>query len=52
MILSVRLLVGEAAFTAWGWRVPFLASSVLLAVSLRLRLRLEESPAFSQLKRA
>jgi MFS family permease len=52
VILSVRLLVGEAAFTAWGWRVPFLASSVLLAVSLRLRLRLEESPAFSQLKRA
>jgi len=52
VILSVRLLVGEAAFTAWGWRVPFLASSLLLAVSLRLRLRLEESPAFSQLKRA
>ena len=52
VILGVRLLVGEAAFTAWGWRVPFLASSPLLALSLVLRLRLEESPAFSQLKLA
>ena len=50
VILSVRLRVGEAAFTAWGWRVPFLASSALLALSLFMRLRLEESPAFSQLK--
>jgi len=52
VILSVRLRVGEAAFTAWGWRVPFLASSVLLALSVFMRLRLEESPAFSQLKLA
>jgi MFS family permease len=52
VIISVRLLVGEAAFTAWGWRVPFLASSLLLALSLFMRLRLEESPAFSQLKLA
>jgi MFS family permease len=52
VVLSVRLLVGEAAFSAWGWRLPFLASSLLLAVTLLMRLRLEESPAFSQLKNA
>jgi len=52
VILSVRLLVGEEAFTAWGWRVPFLASSLLLTVSVLMRLRLEESPAFQHLKAA
>jgi MFS family permease len=52
VVLSVRLLVGEAVFTAWGWRLPFLVSGLLLAVTLQLRLRLEESPAFSHLKNA
>jgi MFS family permease len=51
VVLSVRVLVGEAAFSAWGWRLPFLASGLLLAVTLQMRLRLEESPAFSELRK-
>jgi MFS family permease len=45
-----RQWTGEAAFLAWGWRIPFLASSGLLAVSLWIRLSLTESPAFHALK--
>jgi metabolite-proton symporter len=40
--------VGDAAFFAWGWRVPFLASSVLVIVGLWMRLRLAETPAFAR----
>jgi MFS family permease len=50
IVLVTRTLLGEAAFQAWGWRVPFLASSVLLALSLWIRLRLSESPAFQKMK--
>jgi len=46
VILIVRGQVGEDAFKAWGWRVPFLVSAALLAVSLWIRLRLNESPVF------
>ena len=38
----------EAEFLAWGWRVPFLASALLVAVGLYVRLRLTETPAFRQ----
>ena len=38
-------------FRAWGWRIPFLGSSVLLAISLYIRLRMQESPAFQAMKR-
>ncbi len=44
--LATRTLTGEAAFAAWGWRVPFLCSCILLAVSVWFRLKLSESPAF------
>ena len=47
--LATRSAVGEAAFAAWGWRVPFLASAWLLAVSLWIRLKLSESPAFKRM---
>ncbi len=47
--LATRTLTGEAAFAAWGWRVPFLASAGLLAVSLWIRLKLAESPSFKAL---
>lgn len=47
--LITRLTLGEAAFNAWGWRVPFLASAVLLAVSVWFRLKLSESPVFQKM---
>ena len=50
VILGTRAVVGDAAFEDWGWRVPFLLSIVLLAVSIYIRLQLDESPAFSRLK--
>ena len=47
--LATRSLLGEAAFAAWGWRVPFLASAGLLAVSVWFRLKLSESPVFRRM---
>ena len=50
VILVCRVGVGDDAFKAWGWRIPFLTSVVLLAVSMYIRLKLEESPIFEQMK--
>lgn len=50
VILITRTLLGEDAFTVWGWRIPFLLSAVLLGVSLWLRTTLSESPAFVALQ--
>ena len=50
VILGVRLWLGEEAFGDWGWRIPFLVSILLLGVSLWIRLKLAESPAFSRMK--
>ena len=52
VILSVRSVLGEDAFAAWGWRVPFLISLGLLAISIWIRLKLNESPAFLRMKDA
>jgi MFS family permease len=49
VILLVRGQIGEDAFKAWGWRIPFLVSIALLAVSMWIRLRLNESPVFQQM---
>ncbi|MET0273963.1 MAG: MFS transporter, partial [Phenylobacterium sp.] len=49
VILAVRHVQGEEVFKAWGWRIPFLASSLLLMVSLWIRLRLNESPVFQKM---
>jgi metabolite-proton symporter len=46
----VQGLMSEAAFMAWGWRVPFLASAVLVGVGLFIRLKIMESPAFERVK--
>jgi MFS family permease len=46
----VQAITSEAAFMAWGWRVPFLASALLVGVGLFIRLRIMESPAFEQVK--
>jgi MFS family permease len=51
VILIVQNAVGESVFADWGWRIPFLLSAVLLAISLWIRLRLEESPLFRQIQR-
>ena len=50
MILIVRGIVGEDAFKEWGWRVPFILSLLLLAISYYIRVRLRESPLFAALK--
>jgi len=50
VILVTRTSIGEDAFTAWGWRIPFLVSSLLLAISVWIRLSLSESPAFQRMK--
>ena len=52
VIILVRTQVGEEAFKAWGWRIPFLVSAVLLAVSMWIRLKLNESPVFKAMKAA
>ena len=49
VILGCKMLLGEK-FDDWGWRIPFLLSSVLLAVSVYIRLQLAESPVFAQMK--
>lgn len=49
VILGARTLLGEATFSDWGWRVPFAVSVALLAISLWIRLRLEESPLFRRM---
>jgi len=50
VILGTRTLLGEAAFADWGWRLPFLLSVLLLAVSVWIRLSMNESPAFRRMK--
>ena len=42
--------LSDAAFQSWGWRVPFFASALLVAVGLYIRLKIEETPAFSELE--
>lgn len=50
VILPTRYLLGPDQFKAWGWRVPFLVSILLLAISLWIRLKLDESPEFKRMK--
>ena len=50
IIFATRKWLGEDGFNAWGWRVPFLMSAVLLAISVWMRAKLNESPAFAKLK--
>jgi MFS family permease len=49
LILGIRTAMGETAFADWGWRLPFLLSAILLAVSLWIRLKLNESPLFQKM---
>ncbi|MBB3910197.1 MFS transporter [Sphingomonas desiccabilis] len=50
IVIGTRFAVGEEAFASWGWRVPFLISIVLLAVSMWIRLQMSESPVFQRMK--
>jgi len=49
LILGIRTAMGDTTFGDWGWRVPFLLSAVLLAVSIWIRLKLSESPLFKRM---
>ncbi|RZV33259.1 MAG: MFS transporter [Sphingomonadaceae bacterium] len=50
VVLTCRFLIPEDDFVAWGWRVPFLLSIILLGISLWMRLKLSESPVFQAMK--
>ncbi len=50
VVIGLRTAMGEATFAAWGWRLPFLISMVLLAVSMWIRMQLSESPVFQKMK--
>lgn len=50
VILGTRTAMGEEAFADWGWRIPFIVSILLLAISVWIRLSMNESPAFQKMK--
>jgi MFS family permease len=50
VVIGTRTWIGEDAFKVWGWRIPFIVSVVLLAVSLWIRMQLAESPVFLRMK--
>ncbi|MEO5775124.1 MAG: MFS transporter [Sphingomicrobium sp.] len=52
VVIGTRTAIGEDAFAAWGWRLPFLVSVVLLLVSLWVRQQLDESPVYKRMKDA
>lgn len=52
VVLGTRTAMSPEDFDAWGWRVPFIISLLLLAVSLYIRLKLSESPVFKAMKEA
>jgi len=51
-ILLTQYSMSKENFTEWGWRIPFLASIALVSVSLYVRLKMKESPIFTQIKSA
>src|SRR5262245_43059028 len=50
VIVGTRQLLGTEAFGAWGWRIPFLMSLLMVAIAIYIRLRLQETPVFQELK--
>jgi MFS family permease len=50
VVIGTRTYMGEDMFKEWGWRIPFLVSIVLLAVSMWIRMQLNESPVFQKMK--
>jgi MFS family permease len=49
LILGIRTSIGEAAFTSWGWRIPFLVSALLLVVTIWMGMKLNEAPLFQKM---
>src|SRR5438270_760463 len=52
VILACRLGLSDAQFKEWGWRIPFIVSVILLGISVYIRLKLQESPIFAEMKAA
>lgn len=50
VILTTKNYLGDDAFSQWGWRVPFILSSIMIAISVYIRLKMSESPMFSKIK--
>jgi MFS family permease len=50
VILATRQFMGEEEFARWGWRIPFLLSVILVAISVVIRRKLQESPVFQEMK--
>ncbi len=50
VIIVTRELLGTEAFTAWGWRIPFILSLFMVAIAIYIRLRLQETPIFQDIK--
>lgn len=50
VIIGTRTILGQEAFNAWGWRIPFVISLLLVAVAIYIRLRLQETPIFQAIK--
>jgi MFS family permease len=50
VIFASTKILGQDAFNAWGWRIPFYFSAVLLAISVFMRMKLSESPAFKRME--
>jgi len=50
VVIGTRQLVGTDAFNAWGWRIPFLLSLVMVAIAIYIRLQLQETPIFQAIK--
>ena len=50
IIFGTRVVLGEDVFNAWGWRVPFLMSAFLLAITMWIQLKLNESPVYLKMK--
>ena len=50
VVIATRSAMGPEDFAAWGWRIPFLLSAILLAISMWIRMQLAESPAFVRMK--
>jgi len=50
VIIGTQTYLGDEAFTEWGWRIPFIISLLLVAIAIYIRLSLQETPIFQEIK--